>query len=129
MVTGIGPSSANSPLLVGALRVRLIAGTVSLLALVCTGILALAAVFSHQAILGTAALGALVTCAFANGVIEMWRSYFLWHTGAWAGLGGQRFTREQQPARFVIWTTIHLLIAMVWVGGAGYLTWTLAQRL
>ena len=129
MVTGIGPSSSNSPPLVGALRVRLIVGTVSVLALVCTGILALAAVFSRQAFLATAALGALVACALANSVIEMWRSYFLWHTGAWAGLSGQRFTREQQPARFVIWTTMHLLIAMVWVSVAGYLTWTLSQRL
>ncbi|HEX2818126.1 MAG TPA: hypothetical protein VHN39_17160 [Phenylobacterium sp.] len=129
MVTGMGPSSANSPLLVGSLRVRQVAGTVSMLALVCTGILALAAVFYHQAILGTAALGALVTCGFANGVIEMWRGYFLWHTGAWAGLSGQRFTREQQPARFVVWITMHLLIAMVWIGVAGYLTGTLAQRL
>lgn len=129
VVTGMDPSSVNSPLLVGSLRVRRFAGAVSVLALVCAGVLALAAAFSHQAILGTVALGALVIGGFANGVIEMWRGYFLLRTGAWTGLGGQRLTRQQQPARFAIWIALHMLFAVVWIGVSGYLTGTLVQRL
>jgi hypothetical protein len=126
---GLRSLSANSPLPVGSLRVRVVAGAVGVLALIGTGVLALAAVFSHRAFLGKAALGALIIGVFANGIVEICRGYSLWRMGAWAGLSGQRCTREQQPTGFVIWLTAHLLIAMVWIGAAAYLTGSLVQRL
>ena len=129
MVTGRGPSLITSRFWAGSLRVRRVAGAVSVLAVVSTVILALAAVVSHQTNLWTAALGALVVSGFANGVIELLRACFLWRTGAWASLSGQRHTREQQPARFSIWLTFHLIAAIIWIGVAGYLTSALAPRL
>jgi hypothetical protein len=100
---------------------------VSLLALVGTGVLALAAIFSHQAVLGTAALIALITCGAANSVIEGWRAHFLWQSGAWAGLHGERRSRDQQPARFAMYLALHTLLAAIWMGVSGYLAWTLFQ--
>ena len=125
LLTGMASASGPMPLL----RVRLIAGSVSILALAGTGVLALAAIFSHQAVLATAAHATVVICVFANGVIEAWRSYFLWYSGAWGGLGGQRLTREQQPTRFLILLALHLLLAVIWMSAAGYLAWALLQRL
>lgn len=115
---------ASNPPLAGFLRVRRIAGAVSLLTLAGAGAFGLAAIFSRQAMVGAAAVIALAVCVFAHGVIETCRVYFLWHTGAWVRLNGQPVTREQQPARFRIWLTLHGLFGVIYVGAAGFLTWT-----
>jgi hypothetical protein len=118
---------SSKPPLAGFLRVRLIAAAVSVLAFVGALVLGLAGILSHQAVLGTAALIAVIVGGAANAVIEVWRAHFLWRSGAWASMNGERRTRDQQPARFAIYLTLHTLFAAIWGGVCGFLAWTLFQ--
>jgi len=122
----VSARSSKSPL-AGFLRVGRIAGAVSVLAFVGAVVLGLAGIFSHQAVLGTAALLAFIVMGAANSVIEVWRAHFLWQCGAWAGMNGERRTRDQQPARFAMYLTLHTLFAAIWMGVTGFLAWTLFQ--
>jgi hypothetical protein len=100
---------------------------VSVLAFVGALVLGLAGILSHHAVLGTAALIAFIVMGAANSVIEVWRAHFLWRCGAWAGMNGERRTRDQQPARFAMYLTLHALFAAIWMGVSGFLAWTLFQ--
>lgn len=92
------------------------------------GLLFLAAIFSHQALVLSAALFALIASMLASTVIEIWRAWALWHLGAWMGLDGRRHTRAERPGWFRIWLIGHLFVAAALGVAAGYLTQALYLR-
>ena len=85
----------------------------------------MAALFSHQALLFAVAMIALITSMLAQALIGVWRAWFLWHSGAWMGLDGKPRSRAERPGWFKTWLTLHVLLAGVTGGAAGYLTWAL----
>jgi hypothetical protein len=105
------------------LRLRLLAGRVSLLSFGLTVVLGLAALFSRQAILGRAALTALIATLAANALIEVLRARMLWRAGAWIGMDGVRLTRAERPRMFRVWLGVHLLSAVICAGAAVALAW------
>ncbi|MDP1632472.1 MAG: hypothetical protein Q8L66_13735 [Caulobacter sp.] len=111
--------------MIALLRVRLVAGTVLVLSGAMSGILFVVALFSHQALLFAVALIALITSMLAHALIEVWRAWFLWHSGAWTGLDGKPCSRAERPGWFKTWLTMHVLFAGVTGGVAAYLTWAL----
>jgi len=116
------------PRAIPLLRVRLAAGTVTVLSVPLTVLLFLAAIFSHQAVLFSAALFALIAGMLGNTVVAVWRAWALWQLGAWMGLDGKRHTRGERPGWFWAWLVAHLLVAAVLMVTAGYLARTLYLR-
>jgi hypothetical protein len=109
-------------------KVLLVARTMAVVGALLTGILFLAALFSHQAVLASAALLALIAGMLGNTVIGVWGAWALWHSGAWMGLDGKRHTRVERPGAFRTLLVGHLFIAVVWGVATSYLTWTLCLR-
>jgi hypothetical protein len=109
------------------LRVGLVAAAVSLLGFLVAGILFLAALFSHQAVLFTAAFIALICSLAGTAVTKVWHAWSLCHAGAWTGLNGKLMTRADQPARFNWLLAINLVSAAGYGAVAGYLTSTLVR--
>jgi hypothetical protein len=87
------------------------------------GILFLAALFSRQAILARAALMALSISVLGQAVSQAWRAWWLWRSGSWVGLSGERISRDQQPGRFKVWLTTHALLTVIYMTACAYLTW------
>jgi hypothetical protein len=107
--------------LVTLLRIRLIAGNVAALAVLLSLALGLGAVVLHLQALFTIALVALAASMLANAFLEGWRAYVLFNSGSWSSLDGRPVSRAQQPSKFKLWVTLHLVFAGIWCAGTGFL--------
>ena len=108
-----------------SLRIRRTAGVVSWLGVLFASILFLAALFSRMHVLGTAALLALIASVLAIAVVEAWQAYALFDLGRWTTLGKKQASRAEQPGWFWAHVSMHLGLAAICGGAAGYLTWAL----
>ncbi|MDP1737604.1 MAG: hypothetical protein Q8L23_09195 [Caulobacter sp.] len=123
--TQMTSSPAFAPRMNSPLCLLLVASLVLVLSGAVSVILFVASLFSHQALLFTVALIALITSMLAQALIIVWRAWFLWHSGAWMGLDGKPRSRAERPGWFKTWLAMHVLYAGVTGGVAAYLTWTL----
>ena len=114
-----------TPRMIALLRVRFVAGIVALLSFAMLVILFVASTFSHQVLLFSAALIALITNMLAHAFIGGWRAWFLWHSGAWTGFDGKPRSRAERPGWFTTLLTMHVLLAGVYGSAAGFLTWVM----
>ena len=105
------------------LRLRLAASALVVLGGVLAGILFLAALFSSQTILARAAMVALSISLLGCAAFQAWGAWALWRSGYWRGLNGERISRDQQPRRFKVWLTTHILLSFVYLAPAAFLTW------
>jgi hypothetical protein len=112
-----------------SLGAPLVASAMTALSAPVAGFLFVAALFSHQAVLVSAALLALIVGMLGLTAIELWRSWALWRSGAWMGLDGKRHARVERPGRYRTWLMAHLLLSVVWGAASGYLSWILYLRL
>ncbi len=120
----VGPEPDERPPVLAVVRLYIIAAKTGIYALVCAGALFLTAAFSHQGMFSAAALTALSVSTACNAVIAVCRAYSLWRYGAWRGLYGQRLSREQYPARFFAWLSMHLVMGVIFAVASGSLAWT-----
>jgi hypothetical protein len=106
------------------LRVGVVAGLVSGFGALVAGMLFLAGLFLRSHALFIAALVALAVGLFGLAVMQGWRAYLLFNMGSWRTLGGRPTSRNEQPARFVTWVTLHGLLAATYGTAAGFMIWT-----
>ena len=105
------------------LRLRLAASALLVLGGVLAGILFLAALFSSQTNLARAAMVALSMSLLGGAASQALGAWALWRSGYWRGLNGERISRDQQPGRFRVWLTMHILLSFVHLAPAACLTW------
>jgi hypothetical protein len=105
------------------LRLRLTISALIVLGFVLALILFLAAAFSKQGIFARMAMVALSMSLLGGAMSQAWGAWTLWQSGHWRGLSGEWISRDQQPARFKVWLTMHLLLSFAHLAPAGYLTW------
>jgi hypothetical protein len=89
----------------------------------------LAALFLPGRALGTAALLSLSAAMVSKAAIEVWRAWLLYRLGVWTDLDRQRRTRPEQPIKFWVWVSTHLLAAGICVSGAVFLAAVTAPEL
>jgi uncharacterized membrane protein len=107
--------------LAALLRIRLIAGIVAVLGVLLAMPFGFGAALLHQQALVTAALVALIASMLANAIANGWRAFVLLSSETWTSLGGKLVSRSQQPSKYWLWLTVHLVLASLWTGGAGLL--------
>lgn len=83
-----------------------------------TTIFLLAAFFTHSRALGAAGIIALAAAMLAQAMTEGWCAYVLLKSERWKTLKGKRMSRSEQPVRFKIWLTSHVLAGGVYAAVA-----------
>jgi hypothetical protein len=116
-------SARNTPVAthVLLLRLQVAASALAVGSVTIAGILFLAALFAKQSILARLGLAALSMSLLGHGVTEARGAWTLWSLGVWRGLNGERISRDQQPRRFWVWLTTHVIYMVVSLAAATYL--------
>jgi hypothetical protein len=102
------------------LRLRLAAGTLVAGGFVLAGILFLSGLFAKQALLGRLGVLALSISMLGEAISQAMSVLALRRSGSWRGLGGEQVSRDQQPVRFRVWLTTHVLVMSISLAAAIY---------
>ncbi len=102
---------------------RLVAAVAVVLGGLLSGLLFLVALFSHNHLIGKAAIFALASGVLGIGVTQGFQAYVLAQGGTWSTLDGQIASRSEKPKRFVTWLAIHSLFAAIYGALAAFLIW------
>ena len=68
--------------------------------------------------------GTFIAALATRAAVELLRVRAIFRSQAWKGLDGRTVLRADQPRRFWIWASCHMLIAAIWLAVTGFLAWT-----
>ncbi len=69
--------------------------------------------------------GTFIAALATRAAVELLRVRDIFRYQTWKALDGRTVLRADQPRRFWIWASCHMLMAAIWLAVTGFLAWTL----